>query len=50
MMNIASVLVLGIVVVLLVRSVISIRKKDTSGCDGNCSMCSYSCCKEDLKL
>jgi len=46
-MNIASVLVLGVVVVLLVFSIISFRKKDIGECSGNCSTCAYSCHKED---
>lgn len=50
MMNIASFVVLGIVAVLLVMSIKSFRKKDTNGCDGNCSACAYSCHKEDCKL
>lgn len=50
MMNIASFVVLGIVAVLLVMSVKSFRKKDTNGCDGNCSACAYSCHMEDCKL
>ncbi len=36
-MNIASVLVLGVVAVLLVFSIISFRKKGVGECGGNCS-------------
>lgn len=49
-MNIASFVVLGIVVAFLVISIISFRKKSMDGCDGNCSACVYSCHKEDFKL
>lgn len=46
-MNIASVLVLGVVEVLFVFSIISFRKKDIGECSENCSTCAYSCHKED---
>lgn len=45
-MNIASILVLGVVSVLLVFAIISLRKKGTGECDGNCSVCVYSCNKK----
>lgn len=45
-MNIASILVLGVVSVLLVFAIISLRKKDMGECGGNCSVCAYSYNKE----
>lgn len=46
MMNMASVVVLGIVAGLLVLSIISLRKKDTGGCDGNCAECGVNCTRK----
>ncbi len=42
-MNMASIVVLGIVAVLLVFSIVSFRKRNVGRCDGNCGACIYSC-------
>lgn len=48
-MNLASVVVLGLVAVWAVYAVIRIRKKDTGGCGGDCGGCTHSCSKADRR-